>query len=249
MSRKVPISLRLIVFAWVAVLSLPYALLPPPPFIECSTPSSPNEHDPKCAQSPAAPPPHLWPLRCSDSAVPPHWFLAYTREFLRPWHLPLIGAVQAAASHAPSFSALGSRRVKRIQSVVLLEWLIYVPAFQMCAIMFFWLAARVYLSVLWTVAGHCALQYMWDGLRHLRKMPASTAESWWLQINLVLFALVEVPMIVFLSGGMLRNTRPLFAVSNLGFFALAHLMGGIIAEVCSDLFATFRLQITRQHGE
>lgn len=240
MSRKVPLLLRLCVFAWVALLSLPHALLPPPSFLVCSAPDPGTEAH-------AAAQRHLWPMRCDAHrlVVPPHWLLRGARDLLRPWHVPLIGAFQAAATHLLSAFTpiMGARRTQRGQSVTLLEWLIYVPAFQSCILMLLWIAARVPLGVLWTIAGHCALQFTWDGRRCMRKLPQATAEPRWLGAHLMLFALVEAPLLAHVSGGLLHNTPPLFATHSLGFFAGANLMGALIAELCSDAFAVFRTRL------
>jgi hypothetical protein len=247
MSRKVPLVLRLCVFAWVALLSLPHAVLPPPPFLECHAPpsSSHSGDSPARGKQGEASSLWLWPLRCDGHrlVVPPHWLLRCARDLLRPWHMPLIGALQAAVGHLSAFTPAGARCTRRAQSVTLLEWLVYVPAFQACVLMLLWVTARVPLSVLWTMAGHAALQFMWDGRRCMRRLPQAATEPHWLGAYLGLFALVEVPLLAYVSGGLLHNTPSLFATPNLGFFAGANLMGALLAELCSDAFAVFHPRI------
>jgi hypothetical protein len=100
---------------------------------------------------------------------------------MRPWHIPILGAVQLVFAHLPSFSysgakALatrvgdGTRCVETARFVCILERIVYLPALQTCTLMLVWILLRVEMYVLWALAWHASLHFAWDVAALVRAM-------------------------------------------------------------------------------
>jgi hypothetical protein len=239
-----PLPFRLAVMAWVVGVALPDVLLALPAHLVCAGHWDTTTTTQKNATAERNDGVWGWvehslPLHCSlhppeavDAPPPPPYM-----GWFRPWHLPLVGALQALALHAPSFCVPpGPRRsaiVHAGQALHVLEHLCYLALLQSALLMGLWAVARVGSSTLWVMAAHGAAQYAWDVHLTLARFPHGTAAPWWLRACLVGYAFGQVPSLFHRAGWLLLH--PPLLMGPEGHMSTAHLGGIIFTELCGLL--------------